>query len=155
MEQAMWWVRSVSDDDGSSAREWDTIILQIKTYIYMMLCEVHKAEGRFQNHQHYTRLSKQCLDVLGRHQADVTWRDLSPSNQLAVDGFHEYFKNHTVVLNPWAAACLPESSAERLRHAFRKRNFKKHTILKVFCGHLRPFLSHSSQSQWPVVLGAL
>lgn len=97
MEQAMWWVRGASDgvdadDNGGSARKWDTLILHIKTSLYKMLSELHKSRCNLQNHHHYTRLTKQCLDVLGGLQAYVTWQDLSPSDQLAVDGIYEYFK---------------------------------------------------------------
>lgn len=102
VEQALWWVRGVSDSDDSNAsvKEWSVIILLIKTTVYKLMAELHKTRNCHQNYQHYTRLPQQCLALLGESQETPTWQDMSPSNQLVMDSIYEYFKNRSYKEGP-------------------------------------------------------
>lgn len=95
VEQGMWWVKGVSDGDDSnvSVKEWNVIILLIKTLLYKLMSELHKTRNSHKNHHHYMRLPRQCLAGLGESLVAPTWQDLSHSEQLAMDGIYVYFKN--------------------------------------------------------------
>ncbi|MPD00724.1 hypothetical protein E2C01_096217 [Portunus trituberculatus] len=70
-------------------------MLHIKTLVYKILSEMHKARGISQSHHHYRRLAKQCLDVLQKLRHDVSGQDSYPDH-LALDVIHKYFKNFLV-----------------------------------------------------------